>query len=140
LQNSLKQLNQVITNNPKAVAPKIGAEAVQLLTGSDYLKNLANPESRQQVENAQLEILDAALTLGTGAAYTKDQLESYRQAYFPAYGDEPKTIADKQARLQNVISAANIAAGKAAKSVAKPPPLTLPNARGGVDTSNPLLR
>jgi hypothetical protein len=74
------------------------------------------------VEAAQLDMLDAALTLGTGAAYTREQLEGYRQAYFPAYGDEPGTVADKQARLKNVISAANIAAGKAAKLVPIPNP------------------
>ena len=138
LQGSQNQLTQALLDDPKAAGPQAFATAVGKL--STTAANLFNTEARQRVEAAQLDILDAALTLGTGAAYTKDQLESYRQAYFPAYGDEPKTIADKQARLQNVISAANIAAGKAAKSVAKPPPLTLPNARGGVDTSNPLLR
>jgi hypothetical protein len=138
LQGSQNQLTQALLDDPKAAGPQAFATAVGKL--STTAANLFNTEARQRVEAAQLDILDAALTLGTGAAYTKDQLESYRQAYFPAYGDEPKTIADKQARLQNVISAANIAAGKAAKSVAKPPSFTLPNARGGVDTSNPLLR
>jgi len=138
LQGSQNQLTQALLDDPKAAGPQAFATAVGKL--STTAANLLNTEARQRVEAAQLDILDAALTLGTGAAYTKEQLEGYRQAYFPAYGDEPKTIADKKARLQNVISAANIAAGKAAKSVATPPPLTLPNARGGVDTSNPLLR
>ena len=138
LQGSQNQLTQALLDDPKAAGPQAFATAVGKL--STTAANLFNTQERQRVEAAQLDILDAALTLGTGAAYTKEQLEGYRQAYFPAYGDEPKTIADKKARLQNVISAANIAAGKAAKSVATPPPLTLPNARGGVDTSNPLLR
>jgi hypothetical protein len=138
LQGSQNQLTQALLDDPKAAGPQAFATAVGKL--STTAANLFNTEARQRVEAAQLDILDAALTLGTGAAYTKEQLEAYRQAYFPAYGDEPKTIADKQVRLQNVISAANIAAGKAAKLVPKPPPLTLPNTRGGVDTSNPLLR
>ena len=137
LQGSQNQLTQALLDDPKAAGPQAFATAVGKL--STTAANLFNTEARQRVEAAQLDILDAALTLGTGAAYTKEQLEAYRQAYFPAYGDEPKTIADKQARLQNVINAANIAAGKAAKLVPKPPSLKLPNARGGVDTSNPLL-
>jgi hypothetical protein len=74
--NSLNQLQSVVGATPTAASPNFGAEAVRFLTGSEYLKNLANPESRQQVEAAQLEILDAALTLGTGAAYTREQLEN----------------------------------------------------------------
>lgn len=122
LQNALSQLNQVITKNPKAAAPKIGAEAVKFITGSDYLKNITNPESRQQIENAQLEILDAALTLGTGAAYTREQLQNYSKSYFPQLGDKPAAIKDKQDRLTALLKSANIKAGRAApEDVGLPP-------------------
>lgn len=122
LQNALSQLNQVITKNPKAAAPKIGAEAVKFITGSDYLKNITNPESRQQIENAQLEILDAALTLGTGAAYTREQLQNYSKSYFPQLGDKPAAIKDKQDRLTALLRSANIKAGRAApEDVGLPP-------------------
>jgi hypothetical protein len=114
LQNALSQINQVITKNPNAAAPKIGAEAVQFLTGSDYLKNLANPENRQQIESAQLELLDSALTLGTGAAYTREQLQNYSKSYFPQLGDKPANIADKKNRLNALLKSANIKAGRAA--------------------------
>jgi len=90
--NSLNQLQSVVGATPTAASPNFGAEAVRFLTGSEYLKNLANPEARQQVEAAQLEILDAALTLGTGAAYTREQLENYRRSYFPQLGDKSKTV------------------------------------------------
>ncbi len=120
LRGSQNQLTQALLDDPKAAGPQAFATAVSKLSKTGA--NLLNTEARQRVEAAQLDILDAALTLGTGAAYTKEQLEGYRQAYFPAYGDEPKTIADKQARLQNVIDAANFAAGKAAKQVPMPAP------------------
>jgi hypothetical protein len=112
--NSLNQLQSVVGATPTAASPKFGAEAVKFLTGSEYLKNLANPESRQQVEAAQLEILDAALTLGTGAAYTREQLENYRRSYFPQLGDKDKTVQDKQQRLKSLIDSAMIKSGRAA--------------------------
>jgi len=115
--NSLNQLQTVVGANPTAASPKFSAEAVKFLTGSDYLKNLANPESRQQVEAAQLEILDAALTLGTGAAYTREQLENYRKSYFPMLGDKPATIKDKQNRLQSLLESAMIKSGRAAPTM-----------------------
>jgi len=113
LQNSLNQLQSVTNKNPKAAKPTIGAEAVKTLTGSDYLTNLANPESRQQIEAAQLEILDSALTLGTGAAYTREQLQNYSKSYFPQLGDKPNTIKDKQARLAALLKSAKIKGGRA---------------------------
>lgn len=115
--NSLNQLQTVVGANPTAASPNFGAEAVKFLTRSEYLKNLANPETRQQVENAQLEILDAALTLGTGAAYTKEQLENYRRSYFPQLGDKPATVKDKQDRLKSLIDSAMIKSGRAAPSM-----------------------
>jgi hypothetical protein len=115
--NSLNQLQKVVGANPTAASPKFSAEAVKFLTGSDYLKNLANPESRQQVEAAQLEILDAALTLGTGAAYTREQLENYRRSYFPMLGDKPATVKDKQNRLQSLLESAMIKSGRAAPTM-----------------------
>ena len=112
--NSLNQLQSVVGVNPTAASPKFGAEAVKFLTGSDYLKNLSNPEARQQVEAAQLEILDAALTLGTGAAYTREQLQNYSKSYFPQLGDKPANIKDKQQRLKSLMDSAMIKSGRAA--------------------------
>lgn len=115
--NSLNQLQSVVGSTPTAASPNFGAEAVKFLTGSDYLKNLANPEARQRVEAAQLEILDAALTLGTGAAYTREQLENYRKSYFPMLGDKPSTIKDKQNRLKSLLDSAMIKSGRAAPTM-----------------------
>lgn len=102
---------------------KTGAEKPGLIAqgmrgmGAETLANTVTSSERQRVEAAQMDILDAALTLGTGAAYTKEQLEGYRKSYFPQIGDGAATIQDKQDRLRNILSAAEIKAGGAAKSV-----------------------
>jgi hypothetical protein len=119
LQFSQSQLTDALVADPNAAKPGLFTSAVAKL--STPLANTLTPEARQRVQSAQLDILDAALTLGTGAAYTREQLEGYRDAYFPQFGDKPNQIKDKQARLENVISAAKIAAGKAAKLVPAPP-------------------
>lgn len=141
LSNSLKQLQAVTGQDPSASAPNIGAEATKFFTRSDYFKNLVNPESRQQVEAAQYDILDSALTLGTGAAYTREQLESYRRSYFPQLGDKPKNIEDKAKRLQGVLDAAYTKAGRAStqeggdKTLAKPKELSAQD-KQALDWSN----
>ncbi len=117
LNGSLQQLQAATTDDPTAAAPTVGASvAGSIPFVGDVARNSVNSAERQRVEAAQLDILDAALTLGTGAAYTREQLEGYRRAYFPQLGDKPDTIRDKQARLDNVIEAARIAAGRAAPS------------------------
>lgn len=110
----LQSLASAAGVDPKAASPNLGAELVKRLTGSEVLKNMANPAQRQVIEAAQLEVLDSALTLGTGAAYTREQLDGYRQSYFPQLGDTPPVVADKQKRLSNLLSAARIKAGRAA--------------------------
>jgi hypothetical protein len=131
LNNSLNQLKTVTGEKPSAASPNIKAEAVRFFTRSDYLKNLTNPEARQQVEAAQYDILDSALTLGTGAAYTREQLESYRQSYFPQLGDKPKTVEDKAKRLEGLLDAAYQKAGRAAPKEAQPQPsMTMPATQG----------
>jgi hypothetical protein len=131
LNNSLNQLKTVTGEKPSAASPNVKAEAIRFFTRSDYLKNLANPEARQQVEAAQYDILDSALTLGTGAAYTREQLESYRQSYFPQLGDKPKTVADKAKRLEGLLDAAYQKAGRAAPKETQPQPsMTMPAQQG----------
>ena len=119
LQFSQSQLTQALLDDPNAAKPGVFTSAIGKL--STPLANTLTPEARQRVESAQLDMLDAALTLGTGAAYTKEQLEGYRNSYFPSVGDEPKQVRDKKARLENVIAAAKIAAGKSEKLVPSAP-------------------
>ena len=115
LEGSLSQLETAVREDPSAAKPGIVAEVGRSLPFiGNVAANVLNPAERQRVEAAQLDILDAALTLGTGAAYTREQLEGYRRSFFPQLGDGESTVQDKQARLQNVIGAARIAAGRAA--------------------------
>lgn len=116
LRGSQEQMATVLGLDPSAATPNALAQALRTV-GAETLANTATGETRQQVEAAQLDMLDAALTLGTGAAYTKEQLEGYRRSYFPQIGDKPANIKDKADRLQKVLQAAEIAAGRAAKSV-----------------------
>ncbi|WP_398457432.1 hypothetical protein [Sphingomonas albertensis] len=113
LAGSLDQLNDVPADQQKpgwfqeavrGVAPEAIANSV---TGSD----------RQRVEAAQADILDAALTLGTGAAYTKEQLNGYRKSYFPQLGDSDEVIKDKTKRLNTLLQSARIGAGGAAPQI-----------------------
>lgn len=119
MQNSEAQLEAALKKDQSAAKPGLISSGIRSM-GMDTIANTVTPENRQKVEAAQLDILDAALTLGTGAAYTKEQLEGYRQSYFPQIGDKPDTIKDKQDRLNNILSAARIAAGRAAGQVTAP--------------------
>lgn len=122
LENSLGQMNKAIGENESAAKPGILASiAGRIPLSGEYARNLVNSSERQRVEAAQLDMLDAALTLGTGAAYTKEQLEGYRKSYFPQLGDSEDTAADKQARLDNIVEAARIGAGRAAQSAIPAP-------------------
>lgn len=135
MQNSEAQLEAALKTDKTAAKPGLLSSGLRSM-GLEALANTSTPESRQKVEAAQLDILDAALTLGTGAAYTKEQLEGYRKSYFPQIGDDPGTVEDKQARLDNILEAARIAAGRAGGQVTAPalPPRGLgkPKPAGGI--------
>lgn len=109
----LKELQRITSQNKDAAKPTFGVEAVRSIFG-DTAANYLTDADRQQVVAAQRDILDAALTLGTGAAYTAEQLEGYRQAYFPQLGDDDATIKGKQQRLQQLLESAKVKAGRSA--------------------------
>ncbi len=109
----LKELQRISKAKPDAARPSFGVEAVRSVFG-DTAANYLTDADRQQVVAAQRDILDAALTLGTGAAYTKEQLEGYRQSYFPQLGDDDATVTAKQARLKQLLESAKVKAGRSA--------------------------
>lgn len=110
---SVEQINQAIGIDPNAAMPNTSIEIARFLSRSEFIPNKLTSAQRQIVEAAQMDILDAALTLGTGAAYTQGQLEGYRKSYFPQIGDKPENVASKRARLQNILQSAQIASGRA---------------------------
>jgi len=115
LQFSQQQLKDALTEDKSAAKPQLLPSLVGHI--SESAANSMRSPVRQRIEGAQLDLLDAALTLGTGAAYTKEQLKGYSESYFPQIGDSPQAMKDKEARLANVIEAARIKAGRAGKLV-----------------------
>lgn len=116
--SSSRQLSDAIAMDQSSESPTLGVEAVRGIFG-DTAANYVTDEQRQQVRSAQLDLIDAALTLGTGAAYTAEQKETYREAYFPQLGDSAATIADKKVRLRTLLESARIKAGNSAGDIDK---------------------
>lgn len=110
MDNALKLIDEVGKSNPGAIRPGALAAATNALP--ETLANTLRPEARQRVEAAQLDALDAALTLNTGAAYTREQLQGLSRSYFAQPGDDDKTVADKGNRLQSLIDTARLRAGE----------------------------
>ena len=119
---SVGQMMEAVGKDPSAAKPDTIAEAARFLSQSDWLPNKLNSTQRQIVEAAQEDILDAALTLGTGAAYTREQLAGYKKSYFPQLNDDADTVKSKQARLQNLLETAQLASGRAATQIPTPIP------------------
>jgi hypothetical protein len=135
---SVGQMNEAIGLDPKAAMPSTPAEIARFVSRTDFLPNKLNTDQRQVVEAAQEDILDAALTLGTGAAYSREQLAGYKKSYFPQLGDSATTVKTKQERLNNLLKSAEVASGRAASQITAPIP-KLPTATatsGGLPSQN----
>lgn len=118
MEAALKRVGEVTAKNASAAKPELTAEiarGVPLI--GEPLANTITSEDRQRVDTAQIDALDAALTLATGAAYTKEQLKGLAKSYFPQIGDDAKTVADKNERLKQVIESARIRAGRSAGDI-----------------------
>lgn len=109
MENSLNLLNEINQTNPGATRPGVGTALLNTLP--EGVANMVRTEDRQRVEAAQLDALDAALTLNTGAAYTREQLQGMSRSYFAQPGDSDKTVQEKQARLGSLIETARLRAG-----------------------------
>jgi hypothetical protein len=128
LDRNILQMQNALGVDPKAIKPNVPASIVEAITGPNLLSRGMKPEQRQIVEDSQLDVLDAALTLRTGAAYTKEQLNAMRDTYFPVLNDKPPAIAAKKQRLETLLEGAYIAAGRATPPrVSAPPPPPAPN-------------
>lgn len=134
MDNALRLIKQLTGADPTAETPNLIPTLAGKIPGvGDTAQTILTDANRQRVENAQLDALDAALTLATGAAYTREQLKGLAKSYFPQYGEtDPKVIADKKQRLQEIIQTAKIRAGKAF------PEGNQPGAGGGANVNDPL--
>ena len=133
---SVGQMNQAIGADPKAAMPNTTAEIARFVSQTDFLPNKLNTEQRQIVEAAQEDILDAALTLGTGAAYSREQLAGYKKSYFPQMGDSAAAVKTKQERLNNLLKSAEVASGRAAKEITAPIPKVPTTTSGGLPSQD----
>jgi hypothetical protein len=113
LDRNILQMQDALGIDPKAVKPNVPASIVSAIAGENVLSRTMTPAQRQIVEDSQLDVLDAALTLRTGAAYTPVQLTAMRSTYFPVLGDTAQAIKAKQQRLETLLEGAYINAGRA---------------------------
>lgn len=113
--DAVGRMTGAVNKDRDAQRPSVGVELVRGI--SDTAANYVTDSERQQVRAAEMDILDAALTLGTGAAYTKEQLEGYRESYFPKLGDSDETLASKRTALRSLMQNAVTKAGKAAPDI-----------------------
>jgi hypothetical protein len=113
LDKNILQMQTALGVDPTAVKPNVPASVVAAITGPNLLSRSITPTQRQIIEDSQLDVLDAALTLRTGAAYTREQLNAMRDTYFPVLGDKPPTVNAKKQRLETLLEGAYIASGRA---------------------------
>lgn len=111
--DSARNITDIGSRNPSANRPSVW-ESVATTVKQPGLANVFRSADRQQVYANQLDLLDSALTLGTGAAYTREQLENYRDTYFPGLTDKPETVAAKRQKLLSLLEGAKIKSGGAA--------------------------
>jgi hypothetical protein len=128
LDKNIAQMQTALGVDPTAVKPNVPASIVSAIAGENVLSRAITPAQRQIIEDSQLDVLDAALTLRTGAAYTREQLLGMRGTYFPRIGDSPETVKAKQGRLETLLSSAYIASGRATPDRVSATPATAPAA------------
>jgi hypothetical protein len=116
MKDAVARLSGAAQKDKSSLAPTLGVEVVRGTLG-DTPANYITDTERQIVRAAQYDILDSALTLGTGAAYTKEQIEGYREAYFPKLGDDEATVRSKNEALRQLLVNARVKAGRAAPDV-----------------------
>lgn len=114
--DAVQRLAPAAQKNPEAQAPTTGVEFVRGIAGESAANFFTSPE-RRQIYAAQRDILDAALTLGTGAAYTKEQLAGYETSYLPQLYDDPDTIQSKRRALRTLLQEAARKAGRSAPDI-----------------------
>lgn len=106
-----KDIQNTLAAEPEAQKAGIFETLSRDVLGEGVItRSIAGPE-RRIVTDAQANMLDALLTLGTGAAYNEEQKLANTVSYFPQYGDSQREIAIKNQRLNQVVEAARIAAG-----------------------------
>lgn len=117
LEGALGDLSEISTS---AQTPELGPSLLQkvsFIPGADIAAAKISSSDRLKAEAAQIDALDAALTLGTGAAYTAEQFKGQYKAHFPQIGDTPDVIQAKNNRFARLVALAREQSGTAGKSI-----------------------
>lgn len=88
-------------------------------SASGGLPNFAQPEQRQQFEQALIQFVNAILRRESGAAVPPDELVKYSKQYFPAFGDKPGVIKQKAEARKLAIANLNQEAAKVPSALPK---------------------
>lgn len=115
MQHAIEVQDEIARKNPEAMQPGWG-ERIASKFSEPLANSLRSPE-RQRMDAVNTDATDAALTLATGAAYTKEQLEGARKAYAPSIMDDPKAADEKRVLFNNMIQSARLRAGPMASKV-----------------------
>ena len=115
MQHALEVQDQMARDKPDALQPGWG-ERIASKFSEPLANSLRSPE-RQRMDAVFTDATDAALTLATGAAYTKEQLEGARKAYAPSIMDDPATAKEKRILFNNMIQSARLRSGGMAPKV-----------------------
>lgn len=112
-------IKNTLAINPEAQQAGILETLSRDVLGEGVITRNLSGEDRRIVTDAQGNMLDALLTLGTGAAYSPEQKVANRISYFPQYGDSEREIAIKNQRMNQAIEAARIQSGPLAADFEK---------------------
>jgi hypothetical protein len=138
--NASETIKNAIAADPTAATPGIKETVIGALPFIDEAAYLAQSPSRQVIAAAQADLIDASLTLATGAAYTKEQLRGQYESLVPRLGESKESIAAKAKRVETIIEAAKVRAGRAwtpQLETAMRSAFTMPISKAKVDNSAP---
>jgi hypothetical protein len=98
-----------IQTDPSALSPG----NVEAAIGNVADPNIVRSAERQQVVSAQRELVDALLTLATGAAYNREQREGQIDGFIPKWSDKPAQVKSKLNRTLKTLEIAKVKSGRA---------------------------
>ena len=109
--NAANAIQSAIEKDPSAIKPSAQEFAAGMV--SDEAANAARSSQRQIVVGEQSDMLDAFLTLATGAAYTDQQFINAKRGLTPTLTDDAAAIERKTKKLLELIPQARERTGAA---------------------------
>lgn len=101
--NEMDASGKSVPSLREKIGAGLGRNAGNYLTTDEY----------RRMQSAGLALSDAWLRYTSGAAVPETEVERFAKGFLPAPGDDPKTLADKKRRRQNIITALKQGAGSA---------------------------